>query len=214
MLDAVLTGLLLGFSAGLSPGPLLALVLAQTLRHGTREGCRVALVPLITDAPVIFCSVVLATQLPGFHTLLGVLSLGGGMFVLYLAWESFRPPRVEEHGCLAEPRSWRKGVATNMLSPNPWIFWFTVGAATLTKTGAGGWAPPAAFLLAFYASLCGSKMLLAVVTGQSRDFLSGRVYRLILAAMGVALAVFAIMLFRDGFRYLGLLAAPAGLLPS
>lgn len=34
----LLSALLLGLYAGLSPGPLMALLLAQTLRHGPREG--------------------------------------------------------------------------------------------------------------------------------------------------------------------------------
>ena len=46
MIAALTSGVLLGFSVGLSPGPMLALVLAQTLRHGSREGCKIALTPL------------------------------------------------------------------------------------------------------------------------------------------------------------------------
>ena len=48
---------------GLAPGPLLALVLAQTLRHGPREGCKIALTPLVTDAPIIALSLALAATL-------------------------------------------------------------------------------------------------------------------------------------------------------
>ena len=47
MFTALASGMLLGFSAGLSPGPMLTLVLAQTLRHGSREGCKIALTPLL-----------------------------------------------------------------------------------------------------------------------------------------------------------------------
>ena len=60
MLTALASGILLGLSAGLAPGPMLALVLAQTLRHGTREGCKVALTPLVTDPPIILVTLVLA----------------------------------------------------------------------------------------------------------------------------------------------------------
>jgi threonine/homoserine/homoserine lactone efflux protein len=51
MTSAVLSGAALGLSAGVTPGPLLALVIAQTLTHGPREGGKVALAPLLTDAP-------------------------------------------------------------------------------------------------------------------------------------------------------------------
>jgi hypothetical protein len=48
MMTALASGVLLGFSCGLAPGPLLALVLAQTLRHGAREGYKIALTPLVS----------------------------------------------------------------------------------------------------------------------------------------------------------------------
>jgi hypothetical protein len=53
MITALATGAFLGLSCGLAPGPLLALLLAQTLRHGPREGCKIALTPLVADAPII-----------------------------------------------------------------------------------------------------------------------------------------------------------------
>src|SRR6266550_2327590 len=45
MMTALASGVLLGLSAGLSPGPMLA----QTLRHGAREGCKIARAPLVTQ---------------------------------------------------------------------------------------------------------------------------------------------------------------------
>jgi hypothetical protein len=38
-------------------------VLAQTLRHGAREGCKIALTPLVTDAPIIALALALAAKL-------------------------------------------------------------------------------------------------------------------------------------------------------
>ena len=63
MITALATGAFLGLSCGLAPGPLLALVLAQTLRHGPREGCKIALTPLVTDPPIIVVALVLAAKL-------------------------------------------------------------------------------------------------------------------------------------------------------
>src|SRR5512139_1318754 len=95
MLSALALGVLLGFSAGLSPGPMLALVLAQTLRHGSREGCKIALTPLVTDAPIILVTLLLASKLAQLRPLLGMVSIAGAIFVLYLAWESYHPVRRE-----------------------------------------------------------------------------------------------------------------------
>jgi threonine/homoserine/homoserine lactone efflux protein len=205
MITAFASGVLLGLSAGLSPGPMLALVLAQTLRHGPREGCKIALTPLVTDAPIIIVALVLAAKLAQLRPLLGVVSLAGGAFVLYLAWDSFRPARLGAEAPAEPPRSWFKGIVTNRLSPHPWLFWLTVGAAILAKAIAQSWLVAAAFLFGFYLLLVGSKVLVALMAGRSRDLLAGRPYRVVMRVLAVLLGVFAILLFREGLRQLAVI---------
>ena len=96
MIALVSAGLVYGLSAGFSPGPLLALVISQTLKHGMREGVKVALAPLITDLPIILVSLLVLTRLTDFKTVLGVISIIGGVFVAYLAYGNFRAPRLKE----------------------------------------------------------------------------------------------------------------------
>ena len=72
-------------SAALPPSSFLLLVLAQTLRHGPREGRKIALTPLVTDAPIIVLALVLAAMLAQLRPLLSIVSIAGGAFVLYLA---------------------------------------------------------------------------------------------------------------------------------
>ena len=201
MYDAIVSGLVLGLSAGLSPGPLMALVLAQTIEHGVKEGCKTALAPLITDAPVIAASLFVTTQLSRIHWFLSFISFAGGIYVAWLAWKSFFPPEIAESTGKSEPKTWSKAFFTNILSPNPWLFWFTVGAATVLKAKASGWIDVALFLLLFYGLLCGSKALLAVIAGQARPYLGGKLHILVLRLLAVTLAMFAILLFRDGFKY-------------
>ena len=116
MMKALASGVLPGFAAGLAPGPMLALVLAQTLGHGPREGCKVALMPLVTDAPIIVVALALTAKLAKLRLLLGVISITGAAFVLYLAWESFGPVG-EIASVSAERRWWLKRIATNLLNP-------------------------------------------------------------------------------------------------
>ncbi len=206
MKEIILSGVVLGASAGFAPGPLMTLVLMQTLQHGTKEGCKTALVPLLTDLPVILLSLFLITRVAGLNTFLGVISLAGGAFVLHLARQSFRAPMIVTDGPPVEARSLQKGFLINILSPNPWIFWFTVGAATFSKALAQGWPAAVVFLLIFYVLLCGIKASIALVAGTSRAFLTGRAYRVILAGLGLALVVFAGFLFRDAARFFGWLS--------
>jgi threonine/homoserine/homoserine lactone efflux protein len=205
MITALVSGVLLGFSAGLSPGPMLALVLAQTLRHGSREGCKIALTPLITDAPIILVTLALASKLAELRPLLGIVSIAGGAFVLFLAWESYNPVRQETEAPAEQPRSWFKGIVTNLLNPHPWIFWLTVGAAILAKAMAQSWLVAAAFLLGFYLLLVGSKVMVALLAGRSCNLLVGRAYRVVMRVLAVLLALFALLLFREGLKHLALI---------
>ena len=203
MITVLASGVLLGFSAGLAPGPMLALVLAQSIRHGPREGCKVALTPLITDAPIIAITLALAARLAELRPLLGIVSLAGASFVLYLAWEGLAPAGMETVALAERPRSFFKGIVTNLLNPHPWVFWLTVGAAILAKAVALSWGHAAVFLAGFYVLLVGSKLAVALLAGRSRDLLNGRSYCLVTRALGVMLALFALLLFREGLKLLG-----------
>ena len=150
ILRAVGTGLLFGASAGLAPGPLLALVVAESVRGGTGRGIRVAAAPLLTDTPIVIGSVLLVGALAGgTGLLLGAVALAGSLFVLHLARETWTTAGIPEPGASGSANPWLRGMAVNLLSPHPYLFWLTVGAPTVVAVAAGGAAPVAAFLIAF-----------------------------------------------------------------
>jgi threonine/homoserine/homoserine lactone efflux protein len=201
MTAALASGLVLGLSCGLSPGPLMALLLLQSLRYGPREGCKVACVPLVSDVPVILLALVFAAYASQTNTALGILSLVGGAFLFVLAAASFRPVPVEVESAEA-PNSLVKGTLVNLFSPHPWLFWLTVGAGTLAQAMKHGWPAVAAFLGAFYFGLVGSKIVIAFAAGRFRQFLQGRAYRVVTRLLGVVLAVCGAVLIRQGLLYL------------
>ena len=72
----------------------------------------------------------------------------------------------------------------------------------MAKAMAASWLAAAAFLIVFYLLLVGSKVLLALAVGRSRDFLRGRPYRLTMQVLGILLGVFAVLLLFDGVHRL------------
>ena len=180
-------------------------VISQTLKHGIREGIKVAFAPFITDVPIILIATFLLTRLAGFQVILGLISLAGGLFVLYLAYESFRTRGLDTSVQDAEPRSLSKGAIVNALNPHPYLFWFSVGAPMIIKTWAVNPLTSVAFVTGFYVCLTGSKVCLAVVAGKSRQLLMGRAYGYLMRVLGALLVIFAFLLFRDGLGLLGLL---------
>jgi len=201
-------GAVLGLAAGLSPGPLLALVLAQSIRFGTREGLKVAAAPLLTDLPIVVLATALVAVAAGTASwILGAISLGGAVFVAYLGIESIRTTGVQAGRPDEAPRSWARGALVNALSPHPYLFWVAVGAPTLILAWGAGPLAAVAFLGGFYACLVGSKMLLAVIAGRSGGRLRGGAYRAVMVVLGALLLLFAVRLAVEGLRLLGALPA-------
>jgi threonine/homoserine/homoserine lactone efflux protein len=205
MLVYLTMGLVTGLSAGASPGPLFALVVSQSVRHGAREGMKIAVVPLLTDLPIILACTFLVSRVGDFRPALAAVSLAGAVLLSVLAYESLRsgPPAAAAGG--DEPHSIRKGLLVNLLSPHPYLFWLTVGAPTILKGWAEGPASALAFVGAFFACLVGAKVVLAQVAARSRGLLGGRGYVALMRGLGAFLALFALALLRDGARLLGLL---------
>jgi threonine/homoserine/homoserine lactone efflux protein len=147
-------------------------------------------------------SVLLLASFSSYKSILGVVSIVGGMFLLYLAYESFRIDGFEVKIDEAEPKSILRGALVNALNPHPYLFWMTVGAPTLLMSWTESPLLPVIFLGSFYGCLVGSKILLAALAGKSRQFLSGKTYIFINRVLGLAILVLAIVLLRDGWRLL------------
>lgn len=206
MVDYTTLGILLGLSAGFAPGPLLALVISETLRHDVKSGVKVALSPVFTDLPIILVTLLVLSQLAAYESVLGIVSLVGGCVILFMGYESMRPKNIKLDYMDAKPQSLFKGILANALSPHPYLFWMSVGGPIMTK--AMGQSVPAllAFIGGFYVALIGSKILLAILVGKSKSFLQGRVYIYIMRVLGCALCVLAVFLLKDGLTMLGFIA--------
>ena len=194
-----------GLSAGFSPGPLLALVISQSIRYGVREGVKAAMAPLVTDLPIIALSVMILRPLADSRAVLGVISLAGGLFVLYLARGCFRTSRLDLADRGEAPQSLIKGAAVNALNPHPYLFWLTVGGPAVLKAWEEGPSGAVAFVAVFSACIVGSKTLVAVVAGRSRGLLTGKTYGVVMKVLGLALLVFAAIMLRDALALAGLL---------
>ncbi len=195
-MDTLLAGLALGFASGVSPGPLLALVITTTLSMGLRKGISVAIAPLLTDLPIILITLTVVSQVSS--TVVAALSLCGAVVVAWFGISSLRSARTADLTALehapAHARPWRQGALVNVLNPAPWLFWSTVGAPLLVVTWRDSPSGAVLFLLGFYLLLVGMKVLLAVGLASARHRINDRSYRIILTVAGAMLLVFAALL--------------------
>jgi threonine/homoserine/homoserine lactone efflux protein len=79
----------------------------------------------------------------------------------------------------------------------------TVGAALLAKALGQSGLAAAAFLAGFYLLLVGSKVAVALLAARWRNLLAGRTYRWVMRGLGAVLALFSLLLFREGLKHLG-----------
>ncbi len=198
-------GIVLGLSAGFAPGPLLALVISETLQHDIRSGIKVALSPIFTDLPIIIVTLAVLSKLSDFQHILGIISLIGGCVILFMGYESMNPESPESEFSDTKPNSLAKGILANALSPHPYLFWFSVGGPIMSRAINLNVKASIAFIGSFYVLLVGSKMLLAVLVGRSKSFLSGTWYVYTMRLLGLALCILALLLFRDGLKLLGII---------
>lgn len=201
---AALSGAAFGLSSGVTPGPLLALVIAQTMAHGPREGGKVALAPLLTDTPIVLAAILLTKTAAGHGLILGAITLCGSVFLLSCALGCLRwRPPGQGPGAASPargPDSIRKGVLANFLNPGPYLFWMTVGAPLALQSLGLGWLVLASFLGAFSLTIVAAKFGVALLTWRSGPVLGSRGYGLVMKGLGVMLLGYAALFVRDAWR--------------
>ena len=123
-------------------------------------------------------------------------------FIGYLAYESiiFKGAKVSVEN--VKPMSFKKGIITNVLSPHPYIFWFSVGGTIVFDAYKVNLFAPIIFVASFYICLVGSKVLVAVITEKSRAFLTSQAYIWTTRALGIILLFFAIRFLMSAVSFL------------
>jgi len=200
----IIVGFLLGAPAGFAPGPMLVLIISETLRHGIRAGAKVAFIPLISDIPLLIFSGYFFSKLSNITTLIGSISLIGSVFLFYLGIKSYRIASSEIQNYSNHKLLLKELIIVNLLNPNPYLFWFTVGSPIMVRSFDQSFISGTSFLFGFYLGLIGSKFILAIITGKSRNFLQGFWYKLIMQLLGLSLIALSVFLMIDGLDLLGI----------
>jgi threonine/homoserine/homoserine lactone efflux protein len=182
-------GLSLGLGAGLVPGPLQTLVVTSTLERGFGAGLRVAVAPLLTDAPIIGLTVALVSSIP--DAAMRLLGICGGLVVIGIgAWTAISVDRAAEPTEVDPgPKDVWRGVLVNAVSPHPWIFWIGIGAPLLVSAWRRSPGFGLAFLIGFYVLLVGSKVVLAGVVAAGRSRMGRELRSRLVVGGGVLLMI-------------------------
>jgi len=203
--DSLLFGMVFGLAAGLSPGPLITLVVSETLKNGKKEGIEVAISPLISEPPIILFVLVILSSVAGNRVLMGMISLLGACFLTYLGLSNLRANVKESQEHPKKGSSLLRGITTNLLNPNTYMFWLTIGGPRILGSAQVHFSSALIFILGFYMMLVGSNTTVAVVADKSKTLIQSKYYVYIIRALGIVLIVFALIFVRDALEFLGIL---------
>jgi threonine/homoserine/homoserine lactone efflux protein len=203
--DYLLFGIIFGLAAGLSPGPLITLVVSETLRNGKKEGIEVAISPLISELPIILFVLVILSSVAENSILMGVISLLGACFLVYLGLSNLRSNVKDSRDHIGKNHALLRGITSNLLNPNTYMFWFTIGGPRILESAKVNISTTILFILGFYIMLVGSQTAVAIVADKSKTLVKNNYYAYIIRALGVVLIVFALIFVIDALEFVGIL---------
>jgi len=192
MLPYILQGLTLGFAAGAQPGPFQTYLITQSLANGWRKTIIAAFAPLVSDGPIILIMLLVLKQMP--ESLQRGLYIAGGIFILYLAWSSFKQWRAFDKNTEEESQSQRglwKAATMNFISPGPYIFWSLVSGPIFLQGLSESASHGIAFMAGFYGTMILLNATLIVVIGLASQ-IGERIQRGMLFVASIALSLFGV----------------------
>ena len=197
ILTLAAAGIALGLFEGIRPGPLLTMVIRETLTGGWYAGARAASAPIFTDGPLIIVSIFLSGWIAEHPSILFVISLLGAGFLVWFGIDCFRieapdPDTAQE----AVTGSFRRGVITNLLNPNVYVFWFLIGGPLMASAADEEPLAPVAYALSFLVTIIIVKMAIALIFDRTRGSMSPRAYKIALGICGLGMIGFS-----AGFLY-------------
>jgi len=183
----------LAFTAAVSPGPLLAFLMASVLRKGWKKTLPACFAPLISDIPAAVLAIFFLSNLTGLMS--RVLRGAGGVFLIYLAVITFvksRKKSEENEGAKKpEPKTIIQAVMVNILNPNPYMGWSLVLGPALLEAWHQDPLYGAALLAAFYGTMVITLALTIILLGTT-DFLGAKARLALVYVSGALLSLLGI----------------------
>lgn len=200
MITYLIFGITYAFAASIQPGPFQTFIISQTLKNGWKRTLPAAFAPLLSDIPIIILILFILTSIPsGF---LNFLQIGGGLLLLYLAYNSFksflnfRQLNEEE---IKNDNTLFKAVLVNILNPNPYLGWSLIMGPLFIKGYNESAINGIALIAGFYITIVLCQAGIIALFGLTKN-LGPKVTRITLGIASVGLVVFGFYLLIEGIK--------------
>jgi len=201
----LLQGIGFGFAAASQIGPFQTFLISQALTRGWKRALPGAFAPFLSDGPIVLLSVLVLSQLPEWAQ--RGMYIVGGLFVLYLAYGSFKSWRNFDetltHPELSGQQTIFKAATTNLLSPGAYLFWMFAMGPILVQ----GWRESPlnglGLLAGFYSAFISCLILMIVLFGAASR-LGPKLNRALLGISCIALFGFGLFQLWKGLVEAGI----------
>jgi threonine/homoserine/homoserine lactone efflux protein len=193
ILSLALAGAVLGVVEGIKPGPLLTMVIRETLSGGLRAGIWTAAAPVFTDGPLIVLSLVAAAWIATQSSVLLAITIAGAIFLAYMGIECFSLELPDMMTQAAPPKaSFLRGITTNLLNPGVYVFWFLIGGPLMASAVDQEVLAPVAYALSFLGTIIMTKVCIAYLISKSSQGITSQTYRNLLSVCGLVMLCFSL----------------------
>jgi len=203
LIDFLLKAISIGFSAGVTPGPLQAVFLSYAIKGGWKKALPAAFAPILSDGPVVLLVLLVLNNLP--ENFLVALQIAGAIFLLYLAWDAFKAYRhhqeIEEVQTTNGWGTLLKATVMNILGPGPWLFWSLINGPNLLQAWeiSPWWG--ISYISSFYGVFILTNIALIALFSSMRR-MGEKVRRVLLLLSAILLVGFAVYSFFQGIQSL------------
>lgn len=199
MLVYLIFGITYAFAAAVQPGPFQTFIISKTLENGWKKTLPAAFAPILSDGPIILLVLFVLSKIP--QELIRFLQIGGGLLLLYLAYNSFKSFLNFEK--LKKPEENKtdntliKAVLVNLLNPAPYIGWSLILGPMFIKGYQEAAVNGIVLIASFYITIVISQMGIILLFGLARN-LGPKVTRITLGIASVGLAGFGVYMLWMG----------------
>lgn len=203
MSEIILTISLLSIISAATPGPLTTLIISETLKHGKMAGIKIAVAPLFTDLPILLLSLFVLSKLEQLNILLGAISFFGACYLGYLAYTNITTKSIHLDASSGN-KSFMKGVVSNFLNPNPYIFYFSILGPMIVKGMQTNLLLGPISIFIFLGVFVFLNILVALLVHRAKQFFNSKKYVYVIRILGLILLFFAYTFLQESLQFLGI----------
>jgi len=186
----LLSGVLLGVSLFISPGPVFTTVIARSVKYNWLEGVKVSLGTLVADFLLVLA--VFFGFFPLLSRYFSTLFIAGGVFLFILGVDLLKNRRAASLQEKEEKigNSFVAGFFLGISNPFLLVFWLTVGLGLLAESV---W-----IIIGMFATLVACETLLAVAASKMARFVKTNAYQALIIFLAFYLFALGLLFLYNG----------------